>query len=536
MNADLIIINGAVRTMDATQPLAEAVAIYGNRIAAVGTTAEVRKLTGPKTRVIDAGGKLVLPGFNDAHVHFLMGGFQLANVDLRTAKSPDEFVERIRKFAEKIPAGQWIVGGEWDHESWPGAPLPKKEWVDKATPNHPLFVSRMDGHMGLANSVALKMAGITKTGGDVEAGKVVRDAKTGEPTGLLKELAMRQVEKMIPENTFAEKLAAAKAATDYAASLGVTSAQDMSTGEDVGVFQTLLERGELKTRIYGMTPLAYWERIANTGMRAPFGNDFLRVGGMKAFSDGSLGSSTALFFEPYLNEDGNCGLPGPDMFPEGIMLKRALAADRAGLQVIVHAIGDRANEQMLSIYQQVAEANGPRDRRFRVEHAQHLRPQEIPRFGRERVIASMQPYHAIDDGRWCEPRLGESRCKTTYAIRSLLDSGATLAFGSDWTVAPLNPLTGIYAAVTRRTLAGQHPGGWHPEQKISVEETVRAYTVGSAYAEFMEQRKGMVTPGKLADVVMLDQNIFEIDPVEIMNAKVMMTVVDGNVVYQSGVK
>ena len=536
MAPDVIIVNASVHTMDTNRPLAEAVAILGNRIAAVGSSAEIRALAGSKTRVIDAAKRLVLPGFNDAHVHFLSGGFQLSNVDLRDAKSPQEFAERIHRFAEKLPKGRWIVGGEWDHERWPGAPLPTKEMVDAATTNNPVFVSRLDGHMALANSLALRMAGVSRETKDVDAGFIVRDSKSGKPTGLLKDAAMAYVEKIIPDNTFEEKLSAGRAATDFAAKLGVTSVQDMSTGSDVGVYQTLLDRGELKTRIYGMTPLSRWERLASAGIRAHFGNDMLRIGGLKAFSDGSLGSSTAYFFEPFANDPDNHGLPGPDMFPEGAYLKRVLDADRAGLQVITHAIGDRANSQILDFYRKVAEQNGPRDRRFRIEHAQHLRPAEIVRFGPERVIPSMQPYHAIDDGCWCEPRIGLERAKGTYAFRSLLDAGAILAFGSDWTVAPLNPMTGVYAAVTRRTLDGKHPDGWIPEQKISVEETVRAYTIGSAYAEFAEGVKGTISRGKLADLVMLDQDIFVIDPVEIWNTHVVLTMVDGRVVYSQGDK
>jgi predicted amidohydrolase YtcJ len=287
----------------------------------------------------------------------------------------------------------------------------------------------------------------------------------------------------------------------------------------------------LKTRIYGMTPLADWERLANTGIHASFGSDMLRIGGLKAFSDGSLGSSTALFFEPYRHEPDNFGLPGPDMVPEGIMQQRVLAADKAGLQVIVHAIGDRANQQMLEIFKTVAEQNGLRDRRFRIEHAQHLRASEIPRFGRQGVIASMQPHHAIDDGRWCESRVGAERCRGAYVFRSLEDAGATLAFGSDWTIAPLDPLTGIHAAVTRRTLDGRNPNGWQPQEKITIAQTVRAYTVGSAYAEFTETVKGSIMPGKLADLVILDRDIFTIDPVDILKTRVVCTVMDGKIVF-----
>ena len=448
--------------------------------------------------MIDAGGKLVLPGFNDAHVHFLSGGFQLSSVDLRDANSPDEFAERIRAFAAKLPAGRWITGGDWDHERWPEingkAPLPTKELIDRVTPNTPVFVSRLDGHMALANSVTLKLAGITKDTPDPDGGLIVRDPSTGQPTGVLKDAAMSFVWKVIPESTFEEKLVAARAATEHAAKLGVTSVQDMSAGSDVGVYQTLLAQGQLKTRIYAISPLPAWERLARTGVRAHFGSDMLRVGGLKGFADGSLGSTTAFFYEPYSDAPENRGLAGDEMFPEGAMLERVRQADRAGLHVMIHAIGDRANDQILSLFAKVTSENGARDRRFRIEHAQHLRREDVPRFAGEKVIASMQPYHAIDDGRWAEKRIGSQRAKTTYAFRSLLDNGATLAFGTDWTVAPLDPLSSVYAAVTRRTLDGKNPNGWIPEQKISVEEAVRAYTVGSAYAEFQEAAKGTITP------------------------------------------
>lgn len=532
LSADLIIINANIHTMDARQPMAQALAISGNRIVAAGTSQEIRKLAGPQTRVIDAHNQLVLPGFNDSHVHFLSGGFQLSSVDLRDANSPEEFAERIRLFAEKLPAGRWITGGDWDHERWPVPSLPTKELIDRYTPNMPVFVNRLDGHMSLANSVALKLAGVTRETKDPPGGLIVRDPNTGEPTGILKDAAMSYVWKVVPDSSFAEKLAAARAATNHAARLGVTSVQDMSAGDDIGVYQTLLDRGELKTRIYGASPLPRWERLAATGVRAHFGSNMLRIGALKGFADGSLGSTTALFFEAYLDAPNTNGLAGDEMFPEGAMLERVRAADRAGLQVMIHAIGDRANDSILTIYEQVEKENGERDRRFRIEHAQHLRPQDIPRFARDHVVASMQPYHAIDDGRWAEKRIGKERAKGTYAFRSLLDSGATLAFGTDWTVAPLSPISSIYAAVTRRTLDNKNPNGWVPEQKITVEEAVRAYTVGSAYAEFQENVKGTIAPGKLADLVILSSDIFRIDPKEIETVKVVMTIVDGRVVYE----
>lgn len=529
--ADLIVVNAKVRTLDASKPTAEAVAVVGNRITHVGTSAEVKQLATPTTRVIDAGGRLVLPGFNDAHVHFLSGGFHLSGIDLRSAKTREEFARRIGEFAKKSPKGRWITGGEWDHELWPEAPLPTKEMIDPVTSDTPVFVSRLDGHMALANSLALKLGGVTAETKDPPGGTIVRDPKSGQPTGILKDAAMSFVSRKIPAPSRAEKLEAAKAATDHAASLGVTSVQDMSAGTDVGVYQELHQRGELKTRIYAVSPLPAWERLANTGVWAAFGDAVLRIGGLKGFSDGSLGSSTAWFFDPYEGSPGNVGLPADEMFPEDAMLERVKAADRAGLQVMVHAIGDRANDAMLSIFEQVSRSNGERDRRFRIEHAQHLRLGDIPRFARARVIASMQPYHAADDGRWAEKRIGRKRLRGTYAFRSLLDAGVMLAFGSDWTVAPLDPLQGIAAAVTRQTLDGKNPSGWIPQQKITVDEALRAYTGGSAYAEFQEKVKGTITSGKLADLVILSHDIFEIAPERIGHAKVLWTIVDGRVVF-----
>ena len=530
---ELIIVNAVIHTMDKNNPTAEAVAVYGNRIMAVGNSKDIRKLADSNTRVVDAKKQLVLPGFNDSHTHFMSGGFQLSSVDLRSANSPKEFAERIRVFAEKLPKGRWITGGDWDHERWPEARLPTKELIDDFTADTPVFVNRLDGHMALANSLALKLAGVTRQTLDPPGGVIVRDPKTGEPTGILKDAAQSFVWKIKPPSTFEEKLAAARAATNHAASLGVTSIQDVSAGTDVGVYQTLLDRGELKTRIYAIAPLPAWERLARTGVRAHFGSEMLRVGGLKGFADGSLGSTTALFYEPYRDDPSTRGIAGDEMYPEGAMLDRVREADKAGLQTMIHAIGDRANDLILTIFEEVERENGDRDRRFRIEHAQHLRPQDIPRFARDKVIVSMQPYHAIDDGRWAEKRIGKERAKTTYAFRSLLDSGATLAFGTDWTVAPLNPLLTVYAAVTRRTLDGKNSKGWVPEQKISVEEAVRAYTVGSAYAEFQDTVKGTISVGKLADMVILSRDIFKIDPKDIENVKVTLTLVDGRVVYEA---
>jgi predicted amidohydrolase YtcJ len=532
LTADIVIVNANVHTLNNARPAAEAVAIYGNRIVAVGTSVDVRKLAGAQTRVIDAHGALVMPGFHDAHVHFIDGGFHLSSVSLRDASSPEEFAARIREFAARTPKGRWITGGDWDHERWPGAPLPTRELIDKFTPDNPVFINRLDGHMSLANSVALKLAGVTRETKDPPGGLIVRDAQ-GEPTGVLKDAAMSFVYAKIPDPSLDERLDALRAATNHAASLGVTSVQDMSAGDDVAVYQLLARRGELKTRVYAVRSITTWEVLRRAGVLRAYGNDLIRIGGLKGFADGSLGSTTALFFEPYNDAPAMRGLLGDEMQPEGVMLERVMGADAVGLQVMIHAIGDAANDRILSIYEAVEREHGARDRRFRIEHAQHLRAQDIARFAKDHVVASMQPYHCIDDGRWAEKRIGHERARTTYAFRSLLDAGATLAFGTDWFVAPLNPMFGIYAAVTRRTLDGKNPQGWIPEQKITVEEAVRAYTIGSAFAEFTNDVKGTLTPGKLADLIIVDRDIFKIDPVEIEHAKVRLTIMDGRVVYEA---
>jgi predicted amidohydrolase YtcJ len=383
--------------------------------------------------------------------------------------------------------------------------------------------------MALANSLAFKLAGVDKSTKDVEGGEIVRDAQ-GNPTGVLKDAAMGYVNKVIPAFSLAEKLEQAQAATVYAASLGVTSVQDMSAGTDVAVYQELARQGKLKTRIYGCSPLSDYSRWEKAGVARAFGNDWIRVGCLKGYSDGSLGSTTAWFFAAYLDAPNTSGLAS-DEIPK--MFDNVKSADKAGLQVNIHAIGDKANDTVLSVYEKVSRENGARDRRFRIEHAQHLRMEDIKRFGSLKVIASMQPFHAADDGRWAHKRLDAPRLKGTYAFRTILDSGGTLAFGTDWYVAPLNPMLGIHAAVTRRTLDDKNPNGWISEQKISVEETVRAYTMGSAFAEFQENAKGSITIGKLADFVILSDDIFTINPNDINKVKVLKTIVDGKIVYES---
>ncbi len=529
--ADLILTDGNVWTVSTAQPQAEAVACIDERIVAVGKSDEIRQWAGPKTKVINLAGKLVVPGFNDAHVHFYTGGTHLAGVQLRNAQSEAEFRKRIAAFAAKLPKGRWITGGDWDHESWTPARVPTRQLIDADTADHPVFVNRLDGHMALANSLALKLAGITRESKDPPGGLIVRDAN-GEPTGLLKDAAMDAVNRVIPPPGPAEVEDALKAAMRYAAENGVTSVQDMSASPVVlAAYQRLLVRGELSVRIYGHQPLTNWRRLAQVGIGEGFGNEKLKIGGLKGFSDGSLGSTTALFFEPYLDAPGSTGIAADDMIPESKMRDNIFSADKAGLQIAIHAIGDKANHMVLNMYSDIAAKNGARDRRFRIEHAQHLRMDDVQRFGKLKVIASMQPIHAIDDGRWAAKRVGPAVLKGTYAFRSLLDAGAVLAFGSDWYVAPMEPLTGIYAAVTRRTTDGKNPGGWVPEQKITVAEAIRAFTMGSAYASFDEQRKGSIEPGKLADMVVLSDNILSISPEQIEKVKVDMTIFDGKLIY-----
>jgi hypothetical protein len=532
INADLVLVNGRIWTGNDKQPEAEAVACADGRIIAVGASAQIRRLANATTKVIDLQGKRVVPGFNDAHVHFYDGGAGLASVQLRDAKTPQEFANRIAAFAAKIPKGRWILNGNWDHENWSPANLPTRQLIDAVTPDNPIFVNRLDGHMCLANSLALKLAGVTRATPDPPGGAIVRDAQ-GEPTGVLKDAAMNFVYKVIPPPSAAEVAEALRAAMRYAAENGVTSVQDMSASPDVlGVYQQLLARNELTVRVSAHQPLGDWERLARVGIRAGFGNDKLKIGGLKGFADGSLGSTTALFFEPYVDAPNTAGLPSDEMVNQNQMLERIVNADKASLHIAIHAIGDKANQTILNFYAEAEKRNGARDRRFRIEHAQHLRAEEIKRFAAQGVIASMQPFHAIDDGRWAENRIGKERAKGTYAFRSLLDAGVVLAFGSDWYVAPMEPLLGIYAAVTRRTLDSKNPDGWVPEQKITVAEAVRAFTWSSAYASFEEKNKGSIGVGKLADLAVLSDDIFRIAPAAIERARVVLTIFDGKVIYE----
>ncbi|MGD0513246.1 MAG: amidohydrolase [Terriglobales bacterium] len=529
--ADLIITNAKIWTVDKAHPTAQAVAVLGDRIIAVGSNADVDVLRGHDTKVINAGGKLVLPGFNDAHVHFVSGGLQLESVQLNDATSKQEFVRRIAEQARKTPKGEWIQGGDWDETKWNPLSLPTKELIDPVTPDNPVFVSRYDGHSALANSAALRLAGVTSQTPDPPGGVIVRDPQ-GNPTGDLKDAATDLVFKVIPALSHEQRLRAVRRALNYAASLGVTSVQNMDPDyADIAAYAELLQNGELTTRIYAAPLIDQVDDQVKIGIRHAFGGPFLRIGAVKGFADGSLGSRTAYFFEPFSDEPGNHGLLGEGMQPLSLMRDRMMKADAAGLQICTHAIGDQAISIVLDLYTYVAKAHGEMDRRFRIEHAQHMAAKDFDRFAQLNVIASVQPYHAIDDGRWAEGYIGHDRASRTYAFRTFLNHGVHLAFGTDWDVAPLNPIFTIYAAVTRATLDGKNPNGWFPEQKLTVVEAVEAYTMGSAYAEFQEKVKGSITPGKLADMVVLSDDIFSVDPAKIRDVKVLKTIVGGKVVW-----
>ena len=528
--ADVVFTNANVWTVDTAKPHAEAVAVLNGIILAVGTSKEIKKYISKETNVINVGGKLMLPGFIDDHTHFTSGGFQLQSIDLRNAKNEQEFASIIKERAAKHP-NTWITGGDWDHDKWPGGKLPTKELIDQFTPTTPVFVNRYDGHMAMANSYALKLAGVTKNTPDPPGGHIVKDPTTAEPTGVLKDGAMDFVYNIIPNPRFDERMGAARLALIEAKKFGVTSIQDMSFPEDLRAYQQLKANNELTARFYCRLPISEWQHLESIGVHVPFGDEWIRIGSLKAFADGSLGSSTAFFFQPYTSDSTTKGL-ATDIVLNGNLEKWAMAADSAGLQLSIHSIGDSANSLMLDMFERIVQHNPTWDRRFRLEHAQHIHPKDFQRFAKLDIIASAQPYHAIDDGRWAEKRIGNERCRTTYPFRTFLDNNIKLCFGSDWTVAPLNPLLGIYAAITRRTLDGANPNGWIPEQKISVQEAIAAYTINNAYAAFEENEKGSISVGKLADLVVLSEDILSIDPVNIDKVQVEMTVVGGKVVYR----
>lgn len=530
--ADLVITNAVIWTGNEAQPTAEAMAIAGDTILAVGTTAEIKKLTNSKTEVVDAEGTFVTPGFIDSHLHFMGGGASLLSIDLRYADTPEKFVNWIAEYAKTLEPGEWILEGNWDHTLW-GGELPTRDWIDAVTPHNPVAITRLDGHMLLANSLALELAGIDAATLDVEGGDIIRDAR-GNPTGILKDNAMDPIWPNIPSDTEARRKAYFEAAQDYLVANGVTSVHDVDgLNGEMGTHyfaRAARDRGELKLRVYAVRAIGGWKDLEKLVAAEGRGDKWVRIGGLKGFVDGSLGSHTALFKDPYTDQPDDHGLM---VNTEEDLYTWISGADKAGLHILIHGIGDQGIRTILDIYQQVAEENGPRDRRHRVEHAQHMGSGDFEDFSSTGTIASAQPYHCIDDGRWAEPLIGQDRASRTYPFKTFKEQGIIMAFGSDWPVAPATPLEGLYAAVTRRTLDDKNPDGWVPEQKISIDDALLGYTRDAAYASFEEDIKGTLEPGKLADFVFISDDLTKIDPVEIWDSQILKTFVGGKKVYDS---
>ena len=526
--ADTLYVNGVIWTGSDSIGDASVMAVTDGMISYVG--AENTSSIIP-AETIDLQGRYVMPGFIDNHVHFLEGGAALASVDLRDADSPDVFAQRIVDYSTTLPAGRWILNGNWDHELW-GGELPHRQWIDEETSDTPVFVIRLDGHMGLANSAALQTAGITPETVAPPGGEIVRD-EFGAPTGILKGNALNLVFSVIPKPSDQEILEVFELAQSHALSLGLVQIHAVTANETettmLEAFRLAKDRGVLKIRAFVSTPIEHWKDTRDVVLKDGNGDGLLSWGGVKGFVDGSLGATTAWFHEPYLDAPDSTGGPLTDPVTLQGMLS---GADAAGLRVAVHAIGDRAIDDLIVRLRDIA---GDRiiDRRYRIEHFQHPSRTAIQSAAEYGIVASMQPYHAIDDGRWAEERIGSERIETTYAFRTILDAGVRLTFGSDWPVAPLSPLDGVYAAVTRRTTDGRNPDGWRPSQRISVEEALTAYTAANSFANFEEAVAGTLEIGKRADFVVLTEDPRLVDPTTIPRIDVLATVIGGEEVYRA---
>jgi predicted amidohydrolase YtcJ len=527
--------NARIWTHDPSLPEATSLLVVDGRIAAVGTIQVPLEAPHGALR-IDAGGRRIVPGFNDAHTHFFDGAFAALAPDLLTSDTPEELVRRLAAFVETQPPGRWIVlPASWDHERWPGHPLPSRQLIDPVTPRNPVWMVRPDGHIGLANSLALAAGGVGRETADPAGGQIDRHPETGEPTGILRDAA-GLVTHAIQPPTEAEYREALDAGLAHAARVGVTSFQDMCYDPgpiEIRLLEEYEREGRLTARFTCQGWLADWEESAGRGIRTGAGSEWVRVGGLKSFADGGLGATTAYFFEPYEGETEYRGFLDASMMPPDTFRERAAAADRAGLQLVTHAIGDAAISMVLDEYERILAETPEWDRRWRIEHAQHMAEKDFARMAALEVIASVQPYHAIDDGRWAERKIGAERARTTYAFRSFLDAGVPLAFGTDWPVAPLDPMRTVYSAVTRRTLDGAHPEGWVPEQKVTLDEAFAAYTSGSAFAEGTESWKGRLAPGYVADLVVLSEDPWEIEPERLDEVQPVLTMVGGKVVYRA---
>jgi len=530
---DAIFHNGVIDTGDAAVPTVQALAVKAGIIVQTGTNDDVKKTAGPTTKLIDLQGRTVVPGIYDSHVHWLGGGLQLSRVELKDAANEAEFGKRLKAFDDVLPRDRWILGGNWDHDRTFAGKLPTAALLDRYVPTRPAYIARYDAHMALANTSALKLAGITAETKDPPGGVIERAADGKTPTGVLKDNAMDLLEKLIPDPSDEEIAEAVRAAMKAAAAVGVTSVQDMEGSTPrvraklLRVLKALEARNELTCRVSVRFPIAVQGDIAVAEFTP---GAFVEIAGVKGYMDGSLGSSTARMFEPYLLDKTTRGVfvTQPDA-----MQTLVLRADKAGLSCAIHAIGDEANASLLDAFAEVAKLNGPRDRRFRIEHAQHLRAQDYPRFRLNGVVASMQPFHVVDDARWAEGRIGGKRCESSYAFRSLTDAGAVLAFGSDWPVAPLNPWLGIDAAVNRRPLDSKETAGWYPEQCITVREALKAYNAGSAFAGRHDATRGTLTVGRVADFAVLDRDLFDAKlKNELGKIEVMLTVSAGRVVHR----
>jgi predicted amidohydrolase YtcJ len=523
--ADKVYFNGNIWTGDVSNPVATVIAIKDGKIVYVGDDADAYSAS----EKIDLEGKLVVPGFTDNHTHFLSAGYGLSSVKLKDAMTKSAFIQRIADFCKSHPDSTWVMEGSWDHENW-GGELPSKEWIDSVTGDHPLFISRYDGHMAFANSKAMALAGITAATPSPDGGVIGKNAK-GEPTGIFKDAAMNLINQVIPAPTTQQLDEYFDAAAKHAVARGVTNTNDMNSyggWVDMETYRRAAGTDRMLLRMYSFVPLATWEKLDSFVQKNGRGDDMLKWGGLKGYVDGSLGSTTAWFHQPYLDDPHSHGLNITDT---NLLKKWVMGADKAGLHVAVHAIGDRANDFILGVYEAAAKANGDRDRRFRVEHAQHVSQSAIDRFAQQQVIASMHPYHLVDDGIWAYKRLDTHRLKGTYAINSMLEKNVMVSFGSDWPVAPIDPLFGIYSAVTRRTGDNKNPGGWYPKEKVTVEQALRAYTTGNAYGSFLDGKIGVLKEGYYADFAVLNEDIFKIAPENLKSVKVARTVMNGRDVF-----
>lgn len=536
--ADLVLRGGRVFLADSAGTVAEAVAVRDGRVLAAGSTRDISRLIGAGTETVDLAGRLVTPGFNDAHLHFASGGASLLAADLLGTTSLAEIERRVADAAAKLRPGEWVLGRGWDHTRLPPAELgpggwPTRSILDRAAPRNPVLLGRVDGHTSWANVEALRLAGIDRRTPDPAGGEIVR-GPDGEATGILKESAAGLVERIVPEPTPAQVRRSVGAAMELASRVGVTSVQTSATAGDVRVYKELRDRDSLRVRVYAWHPLerATIEDFRALGLTAAQGDAWLRVGMVKGYADGTLGSRTAAMLEPFTDDPHTRGLP---QYTDAQLDSLVTTADAAGLQVILHAIGDAANRQALDAFERAMRRNPAHPRRHRIEHAQVLDSADIPRFRRLGVIASMQPTHATSDMRWVATRIGQARAaEGAYVWRSLLRAGATVAFGTDFPVEPLAPVQGIYSAVTRqsREEPGTPPGGWLPEQRLSRAEAIRLYTAASAYAEWEEARKGTLEPGMLADLVVWDRDLLTVPPAEILQAEPVLTVVGGRAVFR----